>query len=1399
MNHRSFGNYTLTQLLGRTGTTEVYIAHDPTSGREVVIRTFPPELANEPNVADRFNRAAQQAAALKHPHIIPTYAYGIDGGRPFLVTEYLQNGSLRDRLMLLQARNQSMALEDVARIVGAVADALDYAHDQDIVHGNVRPTNILFTDQDTPALGDFGVAAMLEADLSGSPATAPAPNAAADIDALAKTLYEMVCGVAPSVDGGKAPVLARQLNPALSEEMEAVLVKALSADPAARFRSAGALARAVRRAVAGTKAAPIAGAAPAAVATEGTGASPSGAAQPGEASNRNAGWMVKLATVTDVVAPLAGRKAPLPEQVSQDWRGRLAFVFGVISVLFAVLQFTMTFFNFVWTPLAPLVTNPLYLIASALTVSAVFALYARVRATTPRRRRRAAQILAATAGIGVAWGAWFIYDYVRPPSGIVIAIGEFDGRGATQRIDFARRIDSQLAAELQDVGVEVEIKRTLETYADAMTARTRGARHKANLVIWGWYDDLGVSPHVEVLRLPTPSDHSIRIPLLFATAQAAPGVLGAPQQPMLSKAARLAPAPASLPELKFFAEYGPESLANITAAIVGMALFADGDLEHALVLLNKSLSNPEGDAANFQGQELVYFERANVLFTQRKYAEAVRDLEAAIRLMPDFYEAHYNLAIAYTLGCNTGQDLARAIAEAKRATELQPDNPDALRLLGQLYQQAGDFAVAVTLLEQALQHGGHPAQLYTLLASAYRDAGRSADADDAQQRAITLWEEAIAGAKSVAVDDHLNLGNAYLAVDRYADALAQYDAAQLLAPADPRVQYGIGSVYYWQGRHELAEQSYRAWIEMAPEDATPHLLLGLLYSETQEPEQAIAEFQQAASLSTCDATPHRLLGSAYLLQGNYAAGEQAYRAALEVDPHNADSWYLLGIALYWQDRPDEAIESLTTALDRQPEMVQARYALASAYLALEEYASAAAELEQVVAQQPDEPSYYVTLASAYEGLERWDDALAAYQKSLKLQESSDVHIYVGTIYMQQQEYAEATAEFEKAAALDPTNTLAYFGLGNLYSQVENYEEAIRSYQSYLEREESAQVRTQLANAYAAAADLERAVAEFERALALAPQEVATELALANVLVQLGRLSESASHYNAALAIEPANAGAFAGLGQIEYKRCKLEGAIDHARSALAAAPNNSIYLGQLAVWFRAQGVEAEAEQIFQRLRDAPPTDVFAHLFAGDDLSMSGDEAGAARELELALDHATQLPAIAALAHASLGQLAIMQDKLNAAEEHFRLALAAHPAQATAQLGLGDVALRRGDLEAALLAYGGAPPLLPGYGRIMGLDNAQLLEIQVYIRRAIVYRRLSQLDEAERSLAQALLLAEEILRQTPQWPAARFALALVYGLQGETQHAETEHAAATACDRSLENARAVAEDLLAKLQ
>ena len=1407
MVNRSLGKYLATQLLGRTPATEVYLARHPVLDRDVALRCFLPGATSNSEFNQRFTQIAQQLVGLRHPHIVQTYDFDIVDDRPMLVVEYVPGGTLQDRLTVLHARGQTLALTEAVRILDAIADALDYAHDNGVAHGNVSTFNILFTQRGEPMLADFGLAQILAAESAeGREADQrQISSSSADVFALGGVLYTMVCGrplLADPVGGsqvvepGQGSELPRALNPALPDAAEAVIVKATALDPHARYWTAGRMAGAFHKAVM-EHTPPISVAAP-------TTQTNVVAVGEGKVAAPQEPWMVKLAAVAEVVAPLVGRKAPAPEQTSRDWRGRLAFVFSVISVLFAVMQFSMTFFNVVWSPLAPLITRPLYLIGSLLAISATYSLYTVMRAVTQRQRRRAVTLFSITLLVGATWGGWFAYDYLRPPSGLLITIAEFDGKGSSQHIDFARRIDNQLTTELQDAGIQIEIKRTLEAYPDAATARAQGARQKASLVIWGWYDDMGVSPHVEVLRLPSTVQESIQIPVLFAIAKAAPGKPATAQQPTLRAVERLARSPATLPELKFFTEYGADAMANITAAVIGMGFYQNGDLEHALAMFDRALANEQAgngpaNTPAYGGQEIIYFERANVFQQDGQYDNAITDLEQAVALKPDFYEAHYNLAIAYSSVCQSRKYLDQAIAQVQTAIELQPDQVSAQQLLGQLLIQTGAYTDAVQILEGALTRNAASPETYSLLALAYTSAGQTAAAAQAQQQAITLWAQAASDPARSALETHLSLGDALVGAGKYSEALAQYQQAQRLAPNDPRALHGLANVYYWQGNYDQAEQAYKAWIGQAPRDGNAHLLLGLLYAETKRPKDAINEFVKAVDLLACDPSAHLLLANEYELQNELPAAEKEYRAVLDLDPQNIDARYLLGVVLYSQRRLDEARDLLKAVVGQDGTFVEARFALANVYYDQGDYANAAAQMADAIKGAPTNPVYYAVLAFIYERQERWDDALAAYRKSLALHNDSDIHVYIGQIAMRRQDTATATAEFQQAIALDGTNTLAYNALGSAYLSAGRYDEAISDFQKSLAITDTVFIHTQLARALIGKGNLDAALAEYQTANTLEPTNVATELALGNLLRQLGQLSAAAGHYHAALTLLPNSADAHSGLGQIEYERCHAEGAIREVESALTISPGKTLLQAQLAALYAAQGQNADATKLYRALRDAPSADVFAHLISGGVLAASGDAAGARQEFAMVSENPQAPSVLVAGAHVALGQLALMQDDLSGAQTEFEAALKRYPADAEALIGLGDLALRSNNGMAALERYAQANNTLAAYASMVGADTGARLRVGLHVRMGFAYSRLSNQRAAQKELALAIAMAEDMAKQTPDSPSAHFVLGAVFEANGDVTQAESEYGAAIHCDQSLSATRQVNSVLLAKLK
>jgi serine/threonine protein kinase len=243
---KTIGQYQLIEVIHR-GQNTIYKGFQPSMNRYVAVKVLNPSLAADPAFVEEFRQEMGRIAALEHPNILSIYDYGQQDELLYIVTRYVDHGSLRNRLPPAYTPHQAQG------IIKPIAAALDYLHSQGIVDGNLKPTNILIASDGQPLLADLGYAQGIDVGereqvyLSPEQAQGAFADERTDVYALGALLYEMLVGEAPPLGAVPSP---RGKRPDLPIEVEKIILKAMAQYPEQRFQTAGELSRALDAALA---------------------------------------------------------------------------------------------------------------------------------------------------------------------------------------------------------------------------------------------------------------------------------------------------------------------------------------------------------------------------------------------------------------------------------------------------------------------------------------------------------------------------------------------------------------------------------------------------------------------------------------------------------------------------------------------------------------------------------------------------------------------------------------------------------------------------------------------------------------------------------------------------------------------------------------------------------------------------------------------------------------------------------------------------------------------------------------------------------------------------------------------------------------------------------------------
>src|SRR5215211_609101 len=263
------------KLLARGGMAEVYLGMHLTLERPVAIKLLHSHIEEEPILLERFHREAKVVAGLRHPNIVQLFDFDTADGHPYIVMEYLKGPTLANYLRGLHARNERIPSHQVARLLKALTAALDYAHEQGVIHRDIKPGNILLhkngeaiplnqplTNDVEAVVTDFGLVRIANAAsqtasgmVSGTPAYMSPEQARGDradhrtdIYSLGVVLYEMLAGRVPFEADSTLTIIYMQIHdvpppiPEITQEVQAVLDRALAKNPEDRYQSSSEMA-----------------------------------------------------------------------------------------------------------------------------------------------------------------------------------------------------------------------------------------------------------------------------------------------------------------------------------------------------------------------------------------------------------------------------------------------------------------------------------------------------------------------------------------------------------------------------------------------------------------------------------------------------------------------------------------------------------------------------------------------------------------------------------------------------------------------------------------------------------------------------------------------------------------------------------------------------------------------------------------------------------------------------------------------------------------------------------------------------------------------------------------------------------------------------------------------------
>lgn len=920
---RTLGGYRIVEQIGMGGMATVYKAYDASTDRYVALKTLPEQYSKDPQFVERFRREAKAIAKLEHLHILPLFAYGEDDGVAYLAMRYLPAGTLSSHIK----QKGQMPLADAARLLAQIASALDHAHANGVLHRDIKPSNVLIDKDANAYLTDFGIARMVEGtlDLTGdsilgtpqymSPEQCQGRKdltPASDQYSLGVMLYEMVTGRVPFQAETPLAVIIMQINgselppptslrPDLPEAAEAVILKSLARDPANRYPSCEAMAKAFARAVS-QPGHPAQAASPTSFTISPPTARPTTRrdAEPtlvqtgtlpatrrgGRSPLVIGGAIVVGAAVIGGIALLASRPTDTAITPFSPDSSAVAAAASTTAALPSPSE----------TPIPPTPSPEATVQAAIPSETATATLIPTETATvssTPSQTATTTRIPTETATLTPTHTATVSPAPTRRattapsptaadalPTAVALLLDAGDAGGAIEQITAA-------------------IERAPE---DGRLYLLRGQAHLLN----GSIDDALIDYTYAVTFAPDDPETFIQRAAAYrqqgndiaATDDLTQAIALQPDRADLyllrgDAYRNLGEAENALADNDKALELEPDSARGYVERATTYSWF--GDLESATADYTQALERDPDNAD-------IYIQRGANYRWQNQYDLALADFMTARDRAPDNYRAYLGsiqvlLAALDEGAALDGYDLDHALDDANRAIDLAPDDSETWLHRGKVERYLSDTDAAINDFTRSIQIYDGSGEAYLNRGYAYTAAGDYAEAREDFERILDV--------DPTNVDALHGRIEAYLEASDNGETWAGYDLDAALVDANNSlaqddsnpISYLLrGKVLNRLGQPEAALEDLNRTVSGAPDMAWGYQERGFIYSTLGDTDEAVVDFQRALELDPSDSWSYVGLGDAYYTAGRTAEALDAYQAYAERAGDDAADYVLERIA-----------------------------------------------------------------------------------------------------------------------------------------------------------------------------------------------------------------------------------------------------------------------------------------------------------------------------------------------------------------------------------------------------------------------------------------------------------------------------------------------------------------------